>query len=105
MLACLGVGDPAYARAAGDPIVLQFEEGDLGGLQTIFAEDTGRAIGTVEYRQRREGDRLTTLRVARFADGSSDEDLAVAHIVAGRMEALRGHQIMRDAQGRETVEV
>jgi len=105
MLACLGVGDPAYARNAGDPIVLQFEEGDVGGLQTIFDEDAGHAIGTVEYRQRRQGDRLTTLRVARFADGSSDEDLAIARIVAGRLEALRGHQIMRDANGHETVKV
>jgi hypothetical protein len=95
----------ARAREAGDPIVLQFEEGDVGGLQTVFADGSERPIGTVEYRQRRDGALLETLRVARFADGSSDEDLAIARIVKGRLEAVRGHQIMRNAEGEETVEV
>jgi hypothetical protein len=101
----VGAGTEARARDAGDPIVLQFDEGDLGGLQTVFADGSDRPIGTVEYRQRRDGDQLSTLRIARFADGSSDEDLAVARIVDGRLEALRGHQIMRDAKGEKTVEV
>lgn len=99
-----GAGE-AGARGAGDPIVLSFEEGDVMGLQTVFAEGGERAIGTVEYRQRRESDLLTTLRIGRFADGSSDEDLAVARIVKGRLHALRGHQIQRDVKGNVTVEV
>jgi len=103
-LLVLGAGE-AHARDPGDPIVLQFEEGDVGGLQTVFSDGTERPIGTVEYRQRREGELLHTRRVARFADGSSDEDLAIARIVDGRLEAVRGHQIMRDAQGEKTVEV
>jgi hypothetical protein len=105
LVAVLGPGAPAGAREAGDPIRLRFEEGDLGGLQTVFSEGREQPIGTVEYRQRRDGDVLSTLRIARFADGSSDEDLAVARIADGRLEALHGHQIQRNARGEETVAV
>jgi hypothetical protein len=105
LLAVLGGASETRARDAGDPIVLHYEEGDVMGLQTVFAEGGERAIGTVEYRQRREGNLLSTLRIGRFADGSSDEDLAIARIVNGRLEALRGHQIMRDPAGKVTVEV
>ena len=103
-LALLGPG-AAAAREPGDPIRLRFEEGDLGGLQTVFADGRDEAIGTVEYRQQREGDLLHTLRVARFTDGSSDEDLAVARIAGGRLEALHGHQIQRNTRGEETLSI
>jgi hypothetical protein len=71
----------------------------------VWAEGREAPIGTVEYVQRREGDVLRTHRIARFADGSSDEDLAVARVAAGRLEALHGHQIQRDASGHETLAV
>jgi hypothetical protein len=100
----LGTAEAA-ARGSGEPIVLHFAEGDVSGLQTVWDDAGARAIGTVEYRQRREGDLLTTLRISRFADGSSDEDLAVASVVDGRLEALHGHQIQRDPAGHPFLEV
>jgi hypothetical protein len=101
----LGGSVSAHARDAGDPIDLRYEEGDLTGLQSVLAENGEQAIGTIEFRQHRKGDELETLRIAHFADGSSDEDLAVARVANKRLEALRGHEIIRDASGETTVEV
>jgi hypothetical protein len=103
--ALLATAGSAQARNAGDPITLRFEEGDLVGLQTVFAEGGDDAIGTIEFRQHRKGDELETLRIARFSDGSSDEELAIARVADGRLEALRGHQIMRDVSGQTTVQI
>ena len=62
------------ARESGDPIQLQWMEGDVAGMTAIWSPDATKVIGFVEYHQHRQGDRLEATRVARFADGSSDED-------------------------------
>jgi hypothetical protein len=100
----LVAGTPAGAREAGDPIRLVWSEGDVAGQAAILGPDGGAPIGVVEYHQRRRGDELETTRVARFADGSSDEDTAVARV--GRtLVALRGRSIIRDTGGRPLVDL
>ena len=94
----------AWARDAGDPIHMTYEEGDLAGYSNIFARDTQQPIGIVEYVQRRKGDLLEARRVAYFADGSSDEDSAVARI-GKTLRTLSGRSIIRDARGQTTVDM
>src|SRR5262249_28579025 len=83
-----------FARESGDPIQLQWMEGDVAGMTPIGSPDATRVIGSIEYRQHRQGDRLDATRVARFADGSSDEDQVEAR-VGGTLEALNGRSIIR----------
>lgn len=92
------------ARAPGDPIRLAHEEGDVAGFGTIYGPEDGEPIGFVEFRQVRHGDVLSMWRVARFRDGSSDEDSARVR-VAGALEALDGRSIIRDAAGATTVDL
>jgi len=73
-------------------------------MMRILSPDGRTTIGFIEYRQRRRGDVLETVRIARFADGSSDEDHADARVGA-TLEALRGRSIIRDTQGRTTVDL
>jgi hypothetical protein len=100
----LALSAPAMARTAGDPIVLDWSEGDVAGMSTIYAADGQEPIGVVQYHQTRRGDVLTAVRVARFRDGSSDEDVAAAR-VDGRLEALHGRSLVRDAAGRPVVDI
>src|SRR5215472_9295559 len=95
---------PAAARDPGDPIRLQWQEGDVAGVTRILSADGGRTIGFIDYHQRRSGDHLEIVRVAHFNDGSSDEDQAEARI-GETLEGLRGRSIIRDAHGHETVDV
>src|SRR5262249_44049489 len=95
---------PAVARSPGDPVRLTWMEGDIGGMTTIFDSSGDTPIGFVEYRQRRRGDTLSSVRIARFRDGSSDEDRAEAR-VAGTLEALGGKAIIRDEHGETTVDM
>src|SRR5581483_5692258 len=88
----------AAARAPGDPIRLVWDEGDVAGLTSIYAPDGDRPIGVIEYHQHRKGDLLTCARIAHFADGSSDEDEAVARI-GSTLEAVSGRSIIRDRSG------
>ena len=90
----LTVACEASAREAGDPIQLVWTEGDLAGLTRILSSD-GKAIGSIEYHQHRRGDVLEAIRVARFNDGSSDEDRVEAR-VGKTLEAIRGRSIIRD---------
>ncbi len=94
----------ARARSPGEPIRVTWSEGDVAGLSTIYTGDGREPIGFVEYHQSRHGDRLTSMRVARFRDGSSDEDTAEAR-VAERLEAISGRSIIRDASGQPVVDV
>jgi hypothetical protein len=94
----------AAAREPGEPIRLTWSEGDVAGFTSIFGPDGGGAIGFVEYHQHRKGDVLETRRVARFADGSSDEDQATAR-VGERLSALRGRSIIRDPHGEVLVDL
>jgi hypothetical protein len=96
--------EPALAREPGDPIRLQWMEGDLAGFTPILSQDGDRIIGFIEYHQRREGDRLEAVRVARFSDGSSDEDQVEARI-GKTLEAVRGRSIIRDTNGVATVDI
>jgi hypothetical protein len=95
---------PAAARSLGDPIRLVWTEGDVAGMTAIYDPDGREPIGYVEYRQTRQGDRLSSRRVARFRDGSSDEDSVEAR-VAGTLEALSGRSIIRDADGDPVVDL
>jgi hypothetical protein len=88
----------AAARSVGEPVRLVWDEGDVAGVTSILSPDTRQPIGFVEYRQRREGDVLTTRRLARFRDGSSDEDTASAE-VGSELKALRGRSIVRGPGG------
>ena len=94
----------ARAREPGEPIRLVWTEGDVAGQTPIYGAQGGKPIGVVEYHQRRRGDELETTRVARFADGSSDEDTAVARV--GRtLVGLRGRSIIRDRDGGTVVDI
>jgi hypothetical protein len=93
-----------FARESGDPIQLQWMEGDVAGMTPIWSPDATRVIGSIEYRQHRQGDRLDATRVARFADGSSDEDQVEAR-VGGTLEALNGRSIIRDQRGASVVDL
>lgn len=95
--------EAAAARAAGTPITLAWMEGDVAG-QTPIQGEGGRTIGVVVYHQRRRGDVLECTRVSRFADGSSDEDTAVAR-VNRTLVALRGRSIIRNRQGHPIVDI
>src|SRR5262245_14968597 len=93
-----------FAREPGDPIQLKWMEGDVAGMTAIWSPDATKVIGFVEYHQHRQGDRLEATRVARFADGSSDEDQVEAS-VGGTLEALRGRSIIRDQRGTSVVDL
>src|SRR3989454_875117 len=94
----------AAARSPGDPVRLVWAEGDVAGTSTIYGPDGGEPIGFIEYRQTRHGDRLSSVRIAHFRDGSSDEDSAEAR-VEGTLEALAGRTIIREADGVPAVDV
>jgi hypothetical protein len=94
----------AFARESGDAIQLQWMEGDVAGMTTIWSPGGAKVIGFVEYHQQRQGDRLEATRVARFADGSSDEDQVEAH-VGSTLEAMRGRSIIRDQRGASIVDL
>ncbi|MGD9765968.1 MAG: hypothetical protein AB7V27_19965 [Candidatus Binatia bacterium] len=92
------------AREAGDPIALEYTEGDVAGYTRILSPDGRQTIGTIEYQQRRRGSALKTVRRARFSDGSSDEDHAEAR-VGKTLEAVRGRSIIRNARGQAIVDI
>jgi hypothetical protein len=101
VLVALAAAAPAGAQAPAQP---WDAEGDVAGVTDIVDPATGAPLGVVEYWQTRRGDRLTALRVARFRDGSSDEDFAEARVADG-LEALRGRSVVRDADGVAVAEV
>ncbi|MDX2166619.1 MAG: hypothetical protein SF182_06130 [Deltaproteobacteria bacterium] len=107
LLCCVllfGIGIPAAHAAPTEPIALQYLEGDYAGSTTIWSEDGRRVIGYIFYRQHRDGDVLKIERVARFRDGSSDEDTVEAR-VGQRLEAIGGRSIIRDARGKPIVDL
>jgi hypothetical protein len=73
-------------------------------MSTIYDPAGDTPIGFIEYHQTRRGDVLSSVRIARFRDGSSDEDRAEAH-VAGSLEAIRGRSFIRDAHGQNIVDL
>src|SRR5437867_5393885 len=79
-------------------------EGDIAGMSTIYDATGDTPIGFIEYHQTRRGDLLSSVRIARFRDGSSDEDRAEAH-VGGALEAIRGRSLIRDVRGQATVDL
>jgi hypothetical protein len=94
----------ARAAAPSHPIRLTYTEGDVSGVTDISDPATGQSLGLVEYSQTRRDDLLSVLRVARFRDGSSDEDFAEAR-AGGALEAIGGRSVIRDADGVVTAEV
>lgn len=95
---------PAVARDAGDPIHLMWVEGDVAGLSSIRSPDGKVTIGSVDYHQRRRGELLHAVRIARFRDGSSDEDRVEAR-VGSTLQTVRGRSIIRNAAGVATVDI
>lgn len=65
---------PAAGRDAGDPIRMAWVEGDVAGISSILSADGTSTIGFIDYHQHRRDDLLEIVRVARFSDGSSDEE-------------------------------
>ena len=110
LLLCVLVGvamlmaRPAAARESGEPIELAWIEGDVAGTTAIRSPDGSSTIGFVDYHQRRRGARLSAVRIARFADGSSDEDQVEAR-VGKTLETLRGRSIIRNTKGVPTVDI
>jgi hypothetical protein len=92
------------ARDAGDPIRLAWVEGDVAGLSSIRSPDGSAIIGSINYHQRRRGQVLQAVRIARFRDGSSDEDRVEAR-VGETLQTLRGRSIIRNAAGVATVDI
>ena len=103
-LLVLGATAPARAATPTDPIRLTFTEGDTAGITDISDPRSGETLGFVEYTQTRRGDILSVRRIARFRDGSTDEDVAEAR-AGGALEALRGRSVIRDADGVAVAEV
>lgn len=95
---------PATGHDAGDPIRLEWLEGDVAGMTTILSRDGSSTIGFVEYRQHLRGDVLEVVRIARFSDGSSDEDRVEAR-VGETLRTLYGRSLIRDAEGVATVDL
>ena len=95
---------PAAGRDAGDPIRLAWIEGDVAGMTSILSPDGTSTIGFVDYHQRRRGDVLEAVRIARFSDGSSDEDRVEARI-GETLRTLRGRSIIRNAKAVATVDI
>lgn len=94
----------ATARSPGDPVRLVWTEGDVAGTSTIYDPEGHREIGFIDYHQRRQGDRLTSVRIARFRDGSSDEDSAEAR-VGDTLEAISGRSMIRNPRGELVVDI
>lgn len=105
LLLCL-VDVPIAARAyeVGTPIQLMWVEGDVAGLSTIRSPDGKTIIGSVNYHQRRRGQVLHAVRIARFRDGSSDEDQVDARVGA-TLHTLRGRSTIRNAAGVAIVDI
>jgi hypothetical protein len=104
VLASSAAAAPAVARQSGDPIALKWVEGDVAGMTHILSADGSQTIGVVEYHQHRNGDVLDAVRVARFVDGSSDEDQVRARI-GDTLVALGGRSILRDEHGNTVVDL
>ena len=102
--ALLVAADGARARSPGDPIRIVWQEGDVAGVTSIYGRERGEPIGMVEYHQTRRGDLLTCSRVARYRDGTSDEDEGVAR-VGNTLEAVSGRSVIRGPDGEPTAEV
>lgn len=94
-------------RATADehpPAQLRWREGDLAGLTWIVSPDGRKVIGVVELHQYFEKDVLRIRRVARFFDGSSDEDQL--EVRSGKtLETIGGRMIIRDTKARPTVDL
>lgn len=95
---------PARATEPGEPIELEYVEGDVAGLSSILSADGKSITGFIEYRQHLRGDVLEISRIARFSDGSSDEDRMEAH-VGKTLRAIRGRSIIRNTRGTPTVDI
>jgi hypothetical protein len=98
------VAPPVAGDDPGAPIKLSWIEGDLAGITSILSPDSAKPIGYIEYHQRRRGGVVEATRIARFNDGSSDEDTAIAR-VGKRLRSLRGRSVIRNTQGIATVDI
>jgi hypothetical protein len=105
-IAVLWLASAAQVAASSppSPVRLAWDEGDVAGFSTVFPQEGSAPIGFIEYHQTRRGDLLECARVARFTDGSSDEDTARAR-VGTTLEAIGGRSIVRDVHGAMVVDL
>jgi hypothetical protein len=96
--------ESADSRNEDQPIRMAYVEGDVAGMSSILSEDGKTVIGMIDYRQHLRGDVLEIVRVARFADGSSDEDEVRAHM-GKTMRTIGGRSIIRNTKGVVTVDL
>lgn len=94
------------APAAADETCLRLAwvEGDVAGFSSILSPDRSRQVGYIDYRQVRDGKALEVRRIARFDDGSSDEDRIEAE-VGETLRTVRGRMIIRNAAGVATLDL
>jgi hypothetical protein len=104
MLLVLVAANAARARTSDDPVRLAWDEGDLAGVVSIRSADGRETLGVVSYLQRRRDGMLHTERVARYRDGSSDEDTIDA-TVGRELRVIAGRTVVRDAAGRAVVDL
>jgi hypothetical protein len=107
LLLCLFAGAlPSAARAAVAEHLLRlaWHEGDVAGFSSILSPDGSKTIGIIEFHQHMRAGVLRIQRVARFFDGSSDEDQVDVR-VGKTLESVGGRTIIRDTKGRATVDL
>ena len=83
---------------------MAWSEGDVAGMTAILSPDGAAPLGFIDYHQQRRGDVLKIVRIARFRDGSSDEDRVEAR-VGQTLRTLRGRSIIRNTKGIATVDL
>lgn len=104
LLPLLWAGSGPEDHSAGEPIRMAWNEGDLAGMASIMDPESEERIGFVVYRQTVRDGILSTVRVTRYLDGSSEEDHARARV--GRyLESLGGRSVIRDRDGSPVVDL
>lgn len=104
LLPLLWAGTSSEHHSVGEPIRMEWNEGDLAGMASVFDPDSQERIGFVVYRQTVRDGILSTVRVTHYLDGSSEEDHARARV--GRyLESLGGRSVIRDTDGNPLVDM
>lgn len=102
LVALLLLAAPAFADE--HCLRLAYVEGDVAGFSSILSPDRSRQIGYIDYRQVRKGNSLEVRRIARFDDGSSDEDQIEAE-VGDTLKTVKGRMTIRNAKGVATLDL
>jgi hypothetical protein len=104
LLSAVALSSAAGADSDQQPVRLAWREGDVAGFSSILSPDSSKIIGIIEFHQHMRAGILKIQRVARFVDGSSDEDQVDVRI-GTTIESVGGRLIIRDTKGRPTVDL